>query len=434
MTEGLLLVFVVACGALLAWGLRGQARIYEFPFLAGAVFAGWILPQAIGLLGDTALPPNGLDKALMMTILCLGMCYWGYIGSAHPVRSIAWRLDQRKLLRAAAVLSLVGAFFFFLISRLPEELTATGAWTGLPVAYLFFAEMLNYGFAIAVLIFAATRSRSALIIILFDCLLYFDRIVIAGRRAVALEFLLVILCALWFTRRFVLPRWAMMATLIIGTLLVFSTGDYRATTYRGQAYGSQVDGDPPWEKLLEIDFEDNFLDVLENGANEYRNAVFAIAAKDYTGTYNLGLGYWNDIIFKYVPAQLLGEELKRSLMIDLPNDRVRVYAYFEHPGTTRTGMSDSFESFWYFGCLIFFVIARVLRKLFSAAQAGHFIAAVCYVVIITDAMHAITHNSSWFLLAWPHMIAFLLPALWYARKGNALTPCSVPPVLRQTVQ
>ena len=48
MTSFLLIIFAAVCAGLLAWGMREKGRIYEFPFLAGATFTGFVLPQLIG--------------------------------------------------------------------------------------------------------------------------------------------------------------------------------------------------------------------------------------------------------------------------------------------------------------------------------------------------------------------------------------------------
>jgi hypothetical protein len=79
-------------------------------------------------------------------------------------------------------------------------MTENTQWTGLPVAYLFFARMLPYGFAIAVPLFARNGSRVACLVALYGCLFYLDSIVIGGRRQDTGEFGMIILLAWWFQR------------------------------------------------------------------------------------------------------------------------------------------------------------------------------------------------------------------------------------------
>ncbi|HTJ57796.1 MAG TPA: hypothetical protein VL418_09575, partial [Devosiaceae bacterium] len=159
MIAPLLVTFIAVCVVLLAQGMLARGAIYGYPFLAGAVFAGYVLPQLLGLANERFLPSGALESTLVMIILCATMCWLG-AAMAHPTnRKPDWIYDDRRLLVAAAVLSLLGGYFYYAISRLPAEMTENTQWTGLPVAYLFFARMLTYGFAIAVLMFARNGSR-----------------------------------------------------------------------------------------------------------------------------------------------------------------------------------------------------------------------------------------------------------------------------------
>jgi hypothetical protein len=404
----LLIAFAVVCAGLLAWGMREKGRIYEFPFLAGATFAAFVLPQLIGLRNDIVLPEYALEKTTFMSILCAGMCYLGYIARPKPLQMLDWKFDHNKLMGASAALTLIGAYFFFGLSRLPEDLREAAQWTGLPVAYLFFAQILGYGFALAVLTYATTRSRWALWIALFGSLFYVDRIFLTGRRGVTLEFAFIVLLCFWFGRKFSLPRPLMLAAVIFGTLLLHSTGDYRAVAMDDEAFR--------WKQLKEISFLENLKQQMTEGGVELENAVFQIAATDETKNLDFGLFHWNTLVSNYVPAQLLGENFKQSLMAPMQEDDS--YVLFGHVpslGSTMTGMVDAFGSFWYFGCLKFFLIGLVLRKVYAAAAQGHLIARVCYMLIITDALHTITHHTQWFVSPWVHMALFLGPALFFAR-------------------
>ena len=61
------------------------------------------------------------------------------------------------------------------------------------------------------------------------------------------------------------------------------------------------------------------------------------------------------------------------------------------------------------------VVEDAVRRIYAAALEGHFVAQVFYMLIITDALHAITHHTQWFISPWVHMSIFLMPALYYAR-------------------
>ena len=85
-------------------------------------------------------------------------------------------------------------------------------------------------------------------------------------------------------------------------------------------------------------------------------------------------------------------------------------------GSTLTGFSDAFASFWYFGCLKFFLIAFCMQKLWWAARGGSLMAQLLYMLMPIQALEAITHTTQNFLSPWVHMAIFLLPAIYLARR------------------
>jgi hypothetical protein len=419
MTSMLLIAFTLECGLLLAWGLRRPGRLYQFPFLAGATFATFALPQVYVLAGEADLPPGGLDRLLCMTIFCAGMCYAGYVAFPRPVNVLDWDFDVNRLLLAAAALSAAGAFFFYLIRQLPEEMTGSSQWSGLPVAYAFFARLGAYGFALAVLVYFRTGRKATLPVILFDCLVYFDRIVVLARRGEAVEFALCLLLGWWFGRRRLVPRWVMLTAVLFGLLPLYAIGAYRNAVYQGKPYGATLEEAIDWRRVAEIDFADAVRDTLANESHEMRNALYHLNAKARTGDFDLGLSFWNQLVFAYVPAQVFGADFKASLMADLQGgDRSDPFAYEDPPGSTFTGMSDTFEAFSYLGCLVFFLIGLVLRQSYEGGMRGRLAPQLIYVLTLTSALHSITHHSMWFFLRWVHLALFLLPVLWWAKTSS----------------
>lgn len=405
-------IFILIVAWFFAAGVQRPEKMYQFPFLASVMTLGFIIPQLPSLANDPFLPSGAYVKAMLMAILCLLMLRWGWSETARPIPFLNQAFNHRKLLIAAALLSAIGAYFYFLLSRLPGEISIGVQMTGVPVVYLFFARLLTYGLAIALLCFVRRPTLAGALIIGFDLIFYFDRIIVTGKRAEALELLLLILLAVWFNRRWVIPRSAMIAGILVGTLAMTSMSDYRQIT---RAHSGVV-----LDEVLEIDVVGNFEETLKEGGLEMRNAVQRIDEIDRRLEFDYGKFHWNKLVFTFVPAQLLGTSFKEGLMLSTPKPE---RSYQPLTGTTETGFVDAFASFWYFGALKFFILSYLVCRIWKAALAGGTTAQLAYMMSIVPAMHAISHQTDWVVQVWIHMALFLVPVLAFARfRGVALPP------------
>jgi len=411
----LVLLGLVTLG-LIAWGLTRRDRIYQFPFLAGVTAAAWLLPQAVGLTNFVLIPDEAVTRMLLMSVLCMTMIYVGYAWPKKPLQSLDWRIDERRMLQSCFVLVTVGGFFYVLIYQLPESLKR-GTWTGLPVAYLFFARLADYGFAIAVLLYARSRSRAALGIALLASPFYVEKIFFGVRRAEMAEVFVIICLAAWFGQRKSIPRTMMVVGLLAGMLVINANiGELRGLARDGLSL----------QDIQRIEWTGNINRITSGRAEfitgtELEAGAYSMEVVEEGETYDLGLYHWNRLVFNYVPAQIFGAGFKRSFYLGLavPREGTGAYerfGYTKHTGHTTTGFSDAFNSFWYFGCLKFFLVAFIMSKLFLAANQGHFVAQLLCMILTVPAMHIVTHNTHWFFQDWPHMLAFIGPALYYARQ------------------
>jgi oligosaccharide repeat unit polymerase len=401
----LIYIFSAVCLWLIGAGLTRSGKIYEYPFLAGTTFLGFVLPQMPALANDPFLPEGAFAKTASFTILCAAACGLGWTTGNRPMRILRWTLDGRRLLWVAALLSVAGAFFYFKLSRLPKEVLSSSQWTGLPVQYIFFAKLLNYGFLVAVLCFMRRPSKTPLCIALFGAMLILDRVIIAGRRSEMTEVLLAILLAAWFHRGIAAPRIVALAGALAAALALGSTGDYREI--------SQGDADNKWSQLSKIDVLGNFRELLQNGGPELRNATLRINATDRSLIFDYGIFHWNVLVFNFVPAQIVGRAFKESLRLEIPGEYDRDYV--PSTGSTETGMADAFASFWYFGAIKFLLIGYSLGRIYRAAMAGSAVAQLLYMLSVAPAMVAITHHTQWVLSSWVNIALLLLPALALSR-------------------
>lgn len=416
-----LLVIILAGMSLylVGMGLGGKGKIYEFPFFAGATFLGFVLPQLPALANDPFLPDGAFETTLLFTILCAASVGWGWKIGNRPLRSLRWRFDEGRLLWVAAALSLVGAYFYYKLSRLPKEVLDSSQWTGLPIMYLFFGTLLTYGFVIAVMSYMRSASKVSLFIALFGSLLILDRIVIAGRRGEIAQFILSIGLAAWFYRGVALPRAIALVLALAAGLALNSASDYRSIT--------MGDTNNKLSKLTDINIIRNFEEEWKYGGPEMRNALLRIYWADQSKIFDYGLFHWNTLVFNFVPAQIVGAELKQSLTIKIPGSEGPDY----HPptGSTETGMADAFASFWFFGAIKFFVLGYALGRLYRSAMAGSEVARLLYILSVVPGMLCITHHTQWIVSSWVNIALMLLPwlALARAKASHQLSAAPSPP-------
>ncbi|MEO4001273.1 hypothetical protein [Mesorhizobium sp. CAU 1732] len=397
-------LLALLCVGILAHGLAVRGRFYGFPFLAAGMFVTFVLPQAPGILNDYFVPHDIMAPALFFSALCLAMCWAGWAIGTRSSPTWDLMLDEGRLLKAAALLSVVGAYFFYKLGALPDEQRLRGFLTGAAVAYLFFAKLLTYGLAIAVLCYARRPSKLALGIILFDLIFYFDRIVLAGRRSDLSELLLIFALAFWFQRRWAAPRMAVLAGLCFAMVGLLGAGEYRESVH----YNTERD----WSAVLDIDLEANWNKLLREGGPEVRNLAYAMDHLSTNQTFDLGMSHWNSLVHTYVPAQLFGDTFKTSLYLDLPPEFP--FGYASASGSTSTGMLDAFASFWYFGCLKFLLVGMSLGWIYTAAMRGNTTMQLLYMLSATPGMLVVTHFTNEIVISWVHIAAFVAPVIVFA--------------------
>lgn len=412
----LLAIFCVLCACIFLWEIKRPERTIEYPFFSVLVFSGWVLPQFFKLhYYNYLLPRNGLSKALFMTILCLVCLFVGYRVRKKPLQSFYWKFSRKRLVKVAAGLSLIGFVFFVKVSAMAEEATRLygGQWTGPITIYYFFSGLLFFGFVIALLVFLKKPSPFLGCIIALDISVYLYRILMLGRRAAMAELFALFLLASWYQRKWIPSRSLVVVLALGGVLIVNSIGDYRSIV----VFKDNI----TWKSVINIDFFQNLTALNEESALEVKNSIFVIDTVDKTNMFNFGLSYWDAFVSLYFPAQIFGSHVKNMLFLTRSQDQLLYdYSsrYVRHIGSTTTGMSDAFYAFWFFGGLVFFLIAYILDKLHRSAVNGHFIAQFLVIVLMTPALHAITHSTSLFFLHSFLIAVFLAPCFCYAKCGE----------------
>jgi hypothetical protein len=393
------------------------ARVYEYPYFMTATFAMFILPQAVSLIRfPGAAPAHAVQSLLMMTCLCLGACLVGYklSISRHVIERVSGGVNEQRLFHVGLVFVACGYGFTYLLSHIEiQHSSETGGWTGTATIFSFFQQLCYPGFAIC-LMSALRRSNLTTIVSLLVAAVVPIQTVLGGRREPAALFLVTMGLTLYFSRRLQPPRW-MVLGIITGAMLAIPA----TATYRGLHARSD------WDGIRQMDLVGNFKEfVNDESILELRNAAILIEATDRSGDYEYGAGYWNTLVARYVPAQILGTSFKQSLLIQGSRGGQEIefatMSYSKPVGTTVTGMGDSFQQFGYWGCFFFVALAVLFRSLWQAAlQPNAIFAQLLYMQSCTSAMRAVTHQTVDFPPGFVYNLIFLGAAMLYARQAAA---------------
>lgn len=416
----LLIILSTGLLAVFMWAGLNPRHLYRFSVLWSASFAGFALPQLIGIGNETSqltvgvLPEGAHDLVTLVSILSLaGIVIGDSRGVNHPGHRpiIGWdRYNSERITIVAVSLALTGWLIFQIgYSMLDKRYLETlGTQASGPITILyFFLAMQRYGFALCLLCYFRYRSVIALLTSIFIIGSQFVTFLLYARRGTTADILFILLLGLYFGRRIVLPSWLLASVFLAGTLFSNSIGAFR----------NQEDV-PFLERLEKADLFGQFAWTLNNGGLELTNAAVIIWAVDHEGDFDYGTAIWNQLVHAYFPGQIFGFELKRALMFTERNHAFEVCNYTAVSGSTATGMCDSFRSFWYFGCISFFIIGYVMGRWYVRANQGDVWSQLAYMALMVSALHTITHGTPWLLNGYIHMFVFAYFPLYWARHTH----------------
>ena len=377
----------------------------------GSIFSIFILPQAFALLNNPAqASQEAIARFLLMSCLCTAMCWFGY--RLPPNKKLITKLDisfdNQKFLQVGIIFVIISYIFTFLLYQLNGLDLYTRYWTGIATIYNLFTGLIYPGLTIILISTFQRPSLSKIILILWAMIIPLQTIIIFGRREPTAILILTIGLSMYFTRRYVPSRWLIIVGISLSMLIIPLAHSYRMISASGD-----------WSQILELRPAEYFDNYLKQGETlEVRNAALLMDAAVQTGQYGFGTDYWNRLIFSFVPAQIVGTQLKESLQIKLyENNLEKLYNYGIPPGSTITGIGDSFVQFDYFGCLFFFAIGYIFKNLWiSAKYKNSIISQIFYTGLVSPAMLSVTHQSKNFLPEFLLLFFFLIPMILYSRN------------------
>ena len=399
-----------------------KGDIYKAPFWFGAISLGWFAPQAIGGYQNyNIFPPSSFTSGMLFAFLC-NLAFWlgWFVSVRRPLREssiLTIDFNENKLFAASTFLAIFGFYFQWKLWSLPEDMLIGVAWSGTVVKYWFLSGVFKFALIILWLMFLNKYSKikkKYILILLIPCFyLMFEAAVFRGRRAEIMNIVAYVLIGLWFIRAFVPPRISILTGLVLGLVFINAIGIYRSLMYKSDLpFQQRVDA------VLSADYVSYSQKVLDDSGEEFKNFIYQREAIENIGEYDLGLYHWNEFVFNYVPAQVIGSEFKESLRFPLNDSRDLAQNQFSHywkNGTTSTGYSDAFASFGWLGFIKFILCGYIMGCLYKYCSKGYILPMILYIYLLNYAMHAVTHGTNEILIRqWVYFIFLVFPFLYFS--------------------
>lgn len=412
--------------AMVFYYLSGRGRFYQFPFWVGMIALGWFFPQAVGgYFNHAEFPGNAYSDGMFFAALCTGFLWIGFEHAVKrtPPAKESWldaRFNPHKLYYAGAALCLFGFFFQWKLLSLPEEMLAETQPSGLVVKYLFLGNIFKLGF-IALWLLYLSQHRvlvpKMLVFIIPGLLLMLDAVVLRGRRASMMNLVSYLVISLWFVRRIAIPRWLIIVGLSLGLVLINGIRTYRLILMDKEA--------PLSERLSEAASADYLSASKRNwdqSGAEFKNYIYYRQIYADAGIHDFGIVHWNRFVRNYIPAQLVGRDLKKSLMLKPTALDIKVlveeeYGHTFKLGTTVTGYKDAFGSFGWVGVVKFLLVGSIMGGLYRHAMQGAFLGQLLYVYFLAKGMQCVSHGTDGFLVrGWIYFFTLGFPFLLWAKR------------------
>jgi len=419
-----------------AYTLKSPQKLFEYPAAVMAVLLLWIMPQALVVVGVYNVPGLGMPLYCAMIVLSLIALHVG------------WRLPRKDTIRqqkpssynisrliiGALLLSVFGAAFNIALRNVPIEIRQMGQWSGALTIYVTFAKTQVVALAILWLIYLRTRSKIALILAVLNFAFLAEMVFIGARRGLIINIVLILFGSLWLVRGWRPNGIAMVLALLGGMIFINSVTQFRAATNGRAIFGSGMTISVYIDAIKSVEYF-NFSGFGEKPLESFEivNGAYIVAARSRTLEFEGISEFWNILIHRYVPGQLVGHSLKDSLQFEIEDQALTVFGHYKFIGTVITGFGDAFRAFWFFGSLIFFVIARYLRRLYERARHGNMWAQFLYPMLLTDGLLAITHSTSWFIRELPFYFVFGGLVFLVARKWQPAQPAFEGNTLKKAV-
>jgi hypothetical protein len=308
-----------------------------------------------------------------------------------------------------------------LVGLQPLEARQRSNWSGPLTIIAFFLSLGVIGLYLSLLVAMRERSLRSFALAGVNVALGGVGAFIGLRRGPLVEFGVAAIAALWFGARKRVPIWLLAVGFAGAALVTYAIGPLRsAASEIAERTGSSAGLLSP-EVWQQVDFAAE-IERAARHAPDFANAAYLIDVANRWGEFTHGRQSWDALVFRWVPAQIVGADFKSALMFQQGSDLAEIeanYGYTTTGGTTSTGFGFAYQEFGAFGFVYFLLIGIVMGRLWSRAETGDVWAQTLYTAFAGGALHSVTHHAMWLIVQIPlYLLAVLLLRLAAGRRAR----------------
>lgn len=403
--------------SILIWSFRRADFIFSYPTMMVGATAYFVIPGLIHMDQHELFEDSTRMAAAIYVSACMIAAARGWLNPmdglmrALPIHTTFPAVKPLAIYCGGAIL--FSSYFAWKLRGVDIELLQQTQWSGPHVIYLFLTKPGYFITSVAAVAFAVTRKKIFAVLAVVAGMMYLLPPVLGGKRDEVVEAGMIFAVCWEMVWRRRIPKVAVVAVGVFLALVFSAIGDYRRA-YRSEgvtqgivsAFESVADPQlAPSDRYKEVG---NFLGVME----------LTLAGNKQP---NFGLAYWNQLVFSYVPGQIIGHDIKQAMQFEgleaSREDVIEVGAQAS-TGTTFTGFSDTLQAFWFAGLFVFYLIGRFLRTMYLLANKGQAIYLFAYAHLLVMSGVGVTHSTFFFVTAIINLTIFVGIWIHYIQRNS----------------
>lgn len=368
MSEFLFLIFLIQALYISIWCFKKYERLLSVLSFFHFAYLGIILVGFIGVVFLNKYPftEKVISLSLLYAIIIHLAAFLGF-NSKKRMLPLFWikflfparRTSKKTSVVIGLVYTVIGFYFFYKYYNLPDELLLA-EHSGIVVLYLVFAKILYVGYAILLEVSLRYNIKFLKVVSSIVFVLIFAMLAVRLKRTETLIFLSSTFFMLYHLKGFKLSRTSIMLGGSLFIVLVMYIGEIRNVVNVNFIKGDNIS----MAMLNEVGEENSLLNKIEK-APELRWAISQMEVSNNQFSFSCGKNHWNRLVNLFVPAQIVGSNVKEFLKFEIP--AINVYQYYGMEmfttGLMNTLLAESFKEFWIFGILFIFILFNLIKTI-----------------------------------------------------------------------